>query len=158
MATENVLINTVSTATGCMPVTAGFTGVIAAMEYVITPKDHGPIKFNVLQLLVWSMGVCFFGLIFASMLRNWLVVREKLPWPGATATAYLIKTLHRRKSIDDERFPYFDVLVSTVDSRHHDGISTNDLDWQADMTALTRGYGASFFLVVIPYSYPSKVC
>ena len=151
-ATENVLINTVSTATGCMPVTAGFTGVVAAMEYVITSKDNGPIKFTVLQLLMWSIGVCFFGLIFASMLRRWLVVREKLPWPGATATAYLIRTLHRQKSIADEGSPHSEISSSTVDSRYQASVDTTNIDWGADMTALVTGCGFSFFSVLRSYN------
>jgi uncharacterized oligopeptide transporter (OPT) family protein len=62
--------------------TAGFTGTIPALEYVIGPAENGPIRLSSTKLVVWSIGLCFFGLIFASLLRESLIVREKLPWPG----------------------------------------------------------------------------
>jgi uncharacterized oligopeptide transporter (OPT) family protein len=99
-AAENVLITNVATATGCMPVTAGFTGTIPAPEYVIGSAENGPIRLSSTKLVVWSIGLCFFGLIFASLLRESLIVREKLPWPGPTATSFLIKPLHGRPNKD----------------------------------------------------------
>jgi hypothetical protein len=41
-AAENVLVISVATATGCMPVTAGFVGIIPALEYLIGPEENGP--------------------------------------------------------------------------------------------------------------------
>jgi hypothetical protein len=95
-AAENVLIVSVATATGCMPITAGFTGVIPALEYVIGPEENGPFRIAWQKLVLWSLGLCFFGLIFASLLRDHFVVRERLPWPGPKATAHLINTLHKK--------------------------------------------------------------
>lgn len=93
-AAENVLIISVATATGCMPVTTGFVGMIPALEYLIGPDENGPLRIDWESLVLWSMGLCFFGLIFASLLRDHFIVREKLPWPGPKATAHLINTLH----------------------------------------------------------------
>ncbi|OAT13580.1 oligopeptide transporter [Blastomyces gilchristii SLH14081] len=91
---ENVLIISVATATGCMPVTAGFVGIIPALEYLIGPEENGPLRIAWESLVFWSIGLCFFGLIFASIFREHFVVRETLPWPGAKATAHLINTIH----------------------------------------------------------------
>ena len=93
---ENVLLLSVSTATGCMPVTAGFTGIIPALEYLIGPEENGPLRLSVDSLIVWSIGLSFFGLIFAAVFRERFVIREQLPWPGARAAAHLIDTLHHR--------------------------------------------------------------
>lgn len=72
-AAKNVLVNTVSTATGCMPITVGFTGFVVALKHVIGVKDKEPLRFTIFQLLAWSISVYFFELIFASLLREWLV-------------------------------------------------------------------------------------
>jgi uncharacterized oligopeptide transporter (OPT) family protein len=94
-AEENVLIISVATATGAMPVTAGFIGIIPALEYLIGPKENGPLTLSWHDLIPWSIGLCLFGLIFASWLRPYFVEREDLPWPGARVTAQLVKSLHR---------------------------------------------------------------
>ncbi len=92
---ENIVIQTVAGAVGCMPVTAGFTGVIPALEFLISPAEQGPLHLTYLQLLFWSLGVCLIGLIWAMMFRTQLVVREPLPWPGPVATATLISVLQK---------------------------------------------------------------
>jgi uncharacterized oligopeptide transporter (OPT) family protein len=90
IAAENVLVTSVATATGCILVTAGFTGTISALEYVIRYADNGPVHLDWLELVLWSLGLCFFGLILASLLREDLLVHENVPWPGPQATAHLI--------------------------------------------------------------------
>lgn len=99
---ENVLVQTVAGATGCMPATAGLLSVIPALEYLVGPEDNGPLKLRWSQLLIWSLGLCSFGLIWAMILRTQFVVRERLPFPGAKATTALIKVLH---SHDDNPVP-----------------------------------------------------
>ncbi|CDM30582.1 Oligopeptide transporter OPT superfamily [Penicillium roqueforti FM164] len=59
--TENVLIVSTATATGCMPATAGFTEVIPALEYILGPNEGGPFRLEYLQLITWSLGLSFFG-------------------------------------------------------------------------------------------------
>ncbi|KAH7112841.1 hypothetical protein B0J11DRAFT_542065 [Dendryphion nanum] len=45
--------------------------------------------------MVWSLGVSYFGIMFATILRRHLVERDsKSLWPGASATAHLINALH----------------------------------------------------------------
>ncbi|KAK4180896.1 OPT oligopeptide transporter protein-domain-containing protein [Triangularia setosa] len=89
------------TATGCMPVTAGFINVIPALEFLISLEENEPLRQNTTNLIFWSIGLCFFGLIFAAVFREHFVVREKLPWPGARGTANLINTLHHRNQKPD---------------------------------------------------------
>lgn len=91
---ENVLIISAATATGCMPVTAGFTGVIPALEFVLEPEDGGRINFSIGQLFLWSLGLAFFGINFAAWLRKRFVDKGGSPWPGPKAAARILSALH----------------------------------------------------------------
>lgn len=44
--------------------------------------------------MIWSLGVCLFGAIFAVPLRKEVIIREKLKFPSGTATALMIRMLH----------------------------------------------------------------
>lgn len=48
-----------------MPLSAGFVGVIPALEKLLRVEEGGPLNLSVLQLTVWSMGIAFFGVFFA---------------------------------------------------------------------------------------------
>lgn len=91
---ENILIVSAATATGCMPVTAGFAELIPALEYVLGPSDGGPIHLRWTEMFLWSLGLCFFGILFAALLRQRLVVPRDLPWPGATASSNVIRAFY----------------------------------------------------------------
>lgn len=77
-----------------MPVTAGFAELIPSLEFLLEPADQGPIHLSVRKLVLWSLVVAFFGIIFASLLRKALVMPHDMPWPGATASSNVIKSLH----------------------------------------------------------------
>ena len=62
---HTVLVQTVAVATGSMPLSAGFVGVIPALEKLLRVEEGGPLNFSVFQLIVWSMGVAFFGVFLA---------------------------------------------------------------------------------------------
>lgn len=94
---ENVLIVSAATATGCMPATAGFTEVIPALEYILGPKDGGPFQLGWMDMVTWSLGLSFFGILFAALLRDRLISPTIWPWPGATASANVINALHSRE-------------------------------------------------------------
>lgn len=94
---ENVLIVSAATASGCMPATAGFTSVIPALEYVLGPKDGGPFRLGWLDMITWSLGLSFFGILFTVLLRDRLISPTIWPWPGATASANVINALHSRE-------------------------------------------------------------
>ncbi|GAD99838.1 oligopeptide transporter, OPT family, putative [Paecilomyces variotii No. 5] len=102
---ENVLIQTVAGAVGTMPLGCGFVGVIPALEYLLREGEDGPsgdggrgeggpLNVGFWRLVVWSLGVCLFGVVFAVPLRKEVIVREKLKFPSGTATALMIRVLH----------------------------------------------------------------
>lgn len=167
-AAENVLIISVATAAGCMPVTAGFVGIIPALEYLIGPEENGPLSLDWENLVLWSMGLCFFGLIFASLLREHFIVREKLPWPGPKATAHLINTLHHMphksstifggilsSSLAEEatREGY---NGSTVEEQQPLIAQGNDIEWKLGMNRLLQGATVSG-IIVWPFRIPSSI-
>jgi uncharacterized oligopeptide transporter (OPT) family protein len=160
-AAENVLVISVATSTGCMPVTAGFVGIIPALEYLIGPEENGPLHLKWESLVLWSMGLCFFGLIFASLLREHFVVREKLPWPGPKANAHLINTLHRRspRSPTPPDSSSASSLLVGVRREEYFGPSTrepllpcgDDLGWKLRINCLLKGAMMSGIIVGLSY-------
>ncbi|KAG2415169.1 hypothetical protein HFD88_006360 [Aspergillus terreus] len=102
---ENVLIQTVAGAVGTMPLGCGFVGVIPALEFLIRDGDDGPsgdggageggpLKLSFFKLVIWSLGVCLFGVVFAVPLRKEVLIREKLKFPSGTASALMLRVLH----------------------------------------------------------------
>ncbi|KAI7860711.1 OPT oligopeptide transporter protein-domain-containing protein [Circinella umbellata] len=93
---ENVVLQTTAVATATMPLAAGFVGIIPALG-LLTTSDHpdGPIILSGWQLVLWSLGVAFFGVFFAVPLRKQTIIREKLRFPSGTATAQMISLLHQ---------------------------------------------------------------
>ncbi|KAI5279246.1 hypothetical protein KEM52_004446, partial [Ascosphaera acerosa] len=94
---ENVLVQTVAGAVGTMPLGCGMVGVIPALEYLLRGDEEGPdrseggpLKLGFWRLLVWSLGVCLFGVVFAVPLRKQVLIREKLKFPSGTASATMI--------------------------------------------------------------------
>ncbi|KAL8678149.1 MAG: hypothetical protein Q9186_005481 [Xanthomendoza sp. 1 TL-2023] len=91
---ENVLVQTVATAVGTMPLGCGFVGVIPALNYLLKPEENGPMQLSAFNLILFSLGICFFGVVFAVPLRKQVIIREKLKFPSGTATALIISVLH----------------------------------------------------------------
>ena len=91
---ENVLVQTVAGAVGTMSLGCGFVGFIPAIEFLLKPAEGAPIGLGVGRLIVWSLGICFFGSVFTVILRKQVIIREKLRFPSGTATALLIEVLH----------------------------------------------------------------
>lgn len=50
--------------------TAGFTGLIPALEYLTVASEHGPFGFSMGKLYVCALGLCLTGLVFALFLRK----------------------------------------------------------------------------------------
>src|SRR5690242_2209947 len=94
---ENVLVQSVAGSVGTMPLGCGFVGVIPALNYLLEPEEGGPLDISLWRLIVWAVGICFFGVVFAVPLRREMIIREKLKFPSGTATALLIKVLHGEK-------------------------------------------------------------
>ncbi|KAL9602226.1 MAG: hypothetical protein Q9219_001950 [cf. Caloplaca sp. 3 TL-2023] len=91
---ENVLVQTVAGAAGTMPLGCGFVGVMPALNYLLRPDENGPLHLSAGKLILWSLGISFFGVVFAVPLRKEVIIREKLKFPSGTATALVISVLH----------------------------------------------------------------
>ncbi|KAK3628381.1 OPT super [Elasticomyces elasticus] len=111
---ENVLVQTVAGSVGTMPLGCGFVGVIPALEFLLKPsetpgstsddpdivsalavaQESGGLRLPLSKLILWALGLCFFGVMFAVPLRKEVIVREKLKFPSGTATALMIGVLH----------------------------------------------------------------
>ena len=91
---ENVLVQTVAGALGTAPLGSGFVGVMPALNYLMKPEENGPLVLSTWQLIVWSLGICFFGVVFAVPLRREVIIRERLRFPSGTATALMIGVVH----------------------------------------------------------------
>lgn len=35
------------------------------MEYLLKPDEQGPIHLSMGKLIIWSLGLCYFGVVFA---------------------------------------------------------------------------------------------
>lgn len=35
------------------------------MNYLLKPDEQGPINLSTVQLIIWSLGLCYFGVVFA---------------------------------------------------------------------------------------------
>lgn len=91
---ENVLVTTVAGAVGTMPLGCGFVGVMPALNFLLTAEENGPLVLSTGKLIIWAIGICFFGVVFAVPLRKEVIIREKLKFPSGTATALVIGVLH----------------------------------------------------------------
>ncbi|WFD36286.1 OPT super [Malassezia cuniculi] len=92
---ENIVLQTVATSVGCLPLSSGAIGVLPALS-MLDPKIDGavPIIFHPLALSAWTAGLSIAGIFFASPLRDPMILKEKLPYPTGTATALLVSMLH----------------------------------------------------------------
>lgn len=92
---ENIIVQTIATSVGCLPLSSGAIGVLPALS-MLDPKTDGvmPIIFHPLALAAWTAGLSIAGIFFASPLRDPMILREKLPFPSGTATALLVSMLH----------------------------------------------------------------
>ncbi|KAF2170765.1 hypothetical protein M409DRAFT_63835 [Zasmidium cellare ATCC 36951] len=156
---ENVLITSASTAAGCMPVTAGFTNTIPALEFVIKRTDGGPVVFSWLQLTLWSFGLAFFGLIFASVLHDRLIVRENLPWPGAKAFAASLDVLYNRMPVQlprGRRISEQTTLTAQAGETRHDEdpAKANDQDWLNRFRLLFMAGSIGMVITILMYFVP----
>ncbi|KAL9102274.1 MAG: hypothetical protein Q9163_002566 [Psora crenata] len=91
---ENVLVQTVAGALGTMPLGCGFVGVMPALEFLLKAEENGPLRLSMWKLVVWALGICFFGVVFAVPLRKEVIIRERLKFPSGTATALMIGVVH----------------------------------------------------------------
>lgn len=91
---ENVLVQTVAGALGSMPLGCGFVGVMPALNFLLKPDENGPLSPGLGEMIIWAIGLCFFGVVLGVPLRKQVIIREKLKFPSGTATALMIKVVH----------------------------------------------------------------
>ena len=102
---ENVLVQTVAGSMGTMPLGCGFVGILPALNYLLAPDENGPLLLSTGRLMVFAVGICFFGVAFGWTLRKQVIIREKLKFPSGTATALLIGVLHGNQEEDGKKKP-----------------------------------------------------
>ena len=177
---ENVLVQTVAGALGTMPLGCGFVGVMPALNYLLQPDENGPLVLSTGKLIVWSLGICFFGVVFAVPLRKEVIIRERLKFPSGTATALMIGVLHgntdeERRKKEDSGLQIFkrrsqDLVreITTENSIITDGAATSGDasrayedasdpeeddhrdDWKAKIELLIAAFGVSAVYVGFP--------
>lgn len=123
---ENVLVQTVAGALGTMPLGCGFVGVMPALEFLLKPEENGPLVLSTGKLIVWSLGICFFGVVFAVPLRKEVIIRERLKFPSGTATALMIGVLHGDTDEDGKKKP--DSGLEIFRQRSHDIRRSSSMD------------------------------
>ena len=167
---ENVLVQTVAGAVGTMPLGCGFVGVLPALNYLLTPEENGPLVLSTWKLMVWAVGICFFGVFIAVPLRREVLIREKLKFPSGTATALMIGVLHgntdgaketkqenpmetfrRRSQSADRSLDMTDSVDQPVVEEDHpnedvQGQDHKD-DWKAQIRLLVIAFGVSAIYV-----------
>ncbi|KAF9700724.1 hypothetical protein EKO04_001519 [Ascochyta lentis] len=165
---ENVLVQSVAGSVGTMPLGCGFVGVIPALNFLLKPEEGGPLDISLWKLIVWSVGICFFGVVFAVPLRREMIIREKLKFPSGTATALLIKVLHGEKESgstashahhdsnetgDESRGLLQDERVEARGQEQDDG-DDDDGDWKARIRLLVIAFAGSALYTVASYFIP----
>ncbi|KAL4900988.1 hypothetical protein BDW74DRAFT_170528 [Aspergillus multicolor] len=181
---ENVLIQTVAGAVGTMPLGCGFVGVIPALEFLIRDGEDGPsgdggtgeggpLKLNFGKLVLWSLGVCLFGVVFAVPLRKEVIIREKLKFPSGTASALMLRVLHgsgkgekgakaSARSSDDQRDEEDIQPLLSRSSAERETILQQDTrdsdnlkkDWRSKMRLLVGAFGLSGIYTLFSYFVP----
>lgn len=87
-ALENSLAQTVATAAGAMPATAGLLGTVPALALlgVEAPPGWG--------ITAWGLALGTLGVFVALVLRRRLLLEERLAFPSGVATAEVVSALH----------------------------------------------------------------
>ena len=76
-----------------------------ALNYLLKPEENGPLVLSTGKLIIWSISISFFGVVFAVPLRRQVIIREKLKFPSGTATALMIGVLHGDTDEDGKKKP-----------------------------------------------------
>ncbi|KAJ4477207.1 OPT oligopeptide transporter protein-domain-containing protein [Lentinula aciculospora] len=93
---ELILVQTTATATGTMPLAAGFVGIIPALGLIDKERDGSPpVHLTWIAGIGWSCAVAFFGVFLSPPIRKQVIIEEELAFPSGTATAQLISVLHK---------------------------------------------------------------
>lgn len=157
---ENVLVQTVAGSMGTMPLGCGFVGVMPAMNYLMTTKENGPITLSMLQSILWALGLCFFGVLFAVPLRRQVIIREQLRFPSGTATALMIGVLHDKvPSSQESTTQHRDTNDDNGQRVERLSIDNNETrsqnNWREKMKLLTIAFTSSALYTLTVYFVPA---
>ncbi|KAF5006493.1 hypothetical protein FDECE_7128 [Fusarium decemcellulare] len=172
---ENVLMQSVACGMAIMPLGCGLVGVVPALNYLLDHDEQGPIHLSTWQLIIWSLGLCYFGVVFAVPLRVQVIIRERLKFPSGFSTAVLISVLHgqgRQSSKDeleeaakggfasfvprDEPLQSADIGPAATDEEHQQDPedSSDKGDWAANIRLLLLCFGGSGLFTLATYFFP----
>jgi OPT family oligopeptide transporter len=169
---ENVLVQTVAGAVGTMPLGCGFVGVIPALEFLLKKSEGAPVGMEMWRLVVWSLGICLFGVVFAVPLRKEVIVREKLKFPSGTATALVIGMLHgatgekqqdeigtqgteeRHALLQQDEGSDGDAQGSRVVRNGQEASQDQLSDWKGQIRLLVIAFGISALYTLVHYFIP----
>lgn len=162
---ENVLVQTVAGSMAIMPLGCGFVGVLPAMNFLLKDFEQGPINLSMWQLIVWSLGLCYFGVVFAVPLRRQVIIREKLKFPSGFSTAVLISVLHGKTGLVKDEAPttHHDSSGYHRVRENHDGVTTADVEegselqkqqWAANVRILLTCFLVSGLYTFATYFFP----
>ena len=173
---ENVLVQSVAGAVGTMPLGCGFVGVVPALNFLLTKEENGPLDISLWRLIIWSLGICFFGVVFAVPLRKEVIIREKLKFPSGTATALMIQVLHgdekskatisqsrseqmqgeEQRLLEPQRESEYPLRPSNEanDEARDERDSDDDGDWKGRIRLLMISFGGSAVYTVMTYFVP----
>ncbi|KAI0112186.1 OPT oligopeptide transporter protein-domain-containing protein [Nemania sp. FL0031] len=166
---ENVLVQSVAGGMAIMPLGCGFVGVLPAMEYLLKPAEQGPIYLSMGKLIIWSLGLCYFGVVFAVPLRRQVIIREQLKFPSGFSTAVLIGVLHGKGTtqnsgaLDSSKAATFGSLAlenqplfESEDARDEEGriVPAKKQTWAANIRLLLITFGISGIYTLSTYFFP----
>ncbi|KAF2706340.1 OPT superfamily oligopeptide transporter [Pleomassaria siparia CBS 279.74] len=173
---ENVLVQSVAGSVGTMPLGCGFVGVIPALNYLLKPEENGPLNVSLWRLIIWSVGICFFGVVFAVPLRREVIIREKLKFPSGTATALMIRVLHGEDEVSKklvtqpgssapvaaEEQGLLQPTISNQEEELHPSRARDtgeedeeeDGDWKDRIRLLVVAFGGSALYTIVSYFIP----
>jgi len=162
---ENVLVQTVAGAVGTMPLGLGFVGVMPSLEFLLKKSEGAPIDLSLWRLIVWGIGLCFFGVVFGVPLRKQVIIRERLKFPSGTATALMISVLHggvqgeeaKEAEIEtqgtEEREQLLNGTERDDDGKQHDEEDMRG-DWKKQIRFLLYAFGGSGVYTLVQYFVP----
>ncbi|KAI0190348.1 OPT oligopeptide transporter protein-domain-containing protein [Astrocystis sublimbata] len=166
---ENVLVQSVAGGMAVMPLGCGFVGVVPAMEYLLKPSEQGPVHLDMGKLIIWSLGLCYFGVVFAVPLRRQVIIREQLKFPSGFSTAVLIGVLHGKGSTQSsgaldssnaatfgslalENQPLFESENANDDENHT--AKAQKQSWAANIRLLLITFGISGLYTLSTFFFP----
>jgi OPT family oligopeptide transporter len=155
---ENVLVQTVAGSMGTMPLGCGFVGVMPALNYMLKGEEGGPLFLSMWKLILWALGLCFFGVFFAVPLRRQVIIREKLKFPSGTATALMIGVLHGKETIEG---PVSGTEQMSAEAREHEGEPDEEQvnqaqasSWKSKVKLLVLSFSLSGLYTLATYFFP----